>query len=149
MTVLRQRMLEDLQLRGYSERTCEPYLTAVRQLGQHYRRPPDRLSEADIRRYFVHLTYVKKLARASVTIALCGIKFFFERTLGRNWRVFGLARPKPESKLPVVLSREEVVGVLTQVRIEVYRVCLTTICACGLRLMEGARIQLEGDAERD
>jgi site-specific recombinase XerD len=142
MTTLRQRMLEDLKLRGYSERTCEAYVAAVRQLAKHYRRSPDQLTEADLRGYFLHLTQVKKFARASVTIALCGIKFFFEQTLGQEWAVFGLARPPREAKLPVVLSQEEVRHVLGRVRIQVYRVCLTTIYACGLRLMEGARIQI-------
>jgi site-specific recombinase XerD len=56
--------------------------------------------------------------------------------------VLDVARPKGEKKLPVVLSREEVWRILGAVRMAVYRVCLTTIYACGLRLMEGARLQV-------
>jgi site-specific recombinase XerD len=63
--------------------------------------------------------------------------------------VLEVARPKGEKKLPVVLSRDEVWRILDQVRIAVYRVCLTTIYACGLRLMEGARLQVpDVDGER-
>jgi integrase/recombinase XerD len=139
-TPLRERMRQDLVLAGYSERTQEAYLDAVRHLANHYGRSPDTLSEDELRAYFVHLRDGKKHARSSITIALCGIKFFYERTLRREWTIFEYLRPPKQKSLPVVLSRAEVDAILTAVRIEVYRVCLTTIYVCGLRLMEGARL---------
>lgn len=142
MTPLRQRMIEDMQLRGFSARTQECYVAAVRQLAAHYHTSPDRLSEEDLRQYFLYLANEKKVARATATIALCGIKFFYERTLQRSWTTLRFVRPPREKKLPVVLSRDEVRQVLALVRIPVYRVCLTTIYACGLRLLEGARLQV-------
>jgi site-specific recombinase XerD len=135
-------MIEDMQLRGYSARTQEAYARAVRQLAEHYRRSPDELSEEELRKYFLHLANEKKWARASTTIALCGIKFFYEQTLKRDWPTLRFVRPPREFKLPVVLSREEVRLVLSLVRIPVYRACLTTIYSCGLRLLEGARLQV-------
>ncbi len=142
MTPLRQRMTEDLMLRGYADRTVEAYTRAVAQLARFYDQSPDRLTEEQVRDYFIHLTTVKKVARATHTIALCGIKFFYEQTLERKWTVLDVARPKKEKKLPVVLSRDEVWKILVSVRIPVYRVCLTTIYSCGLRLMEGAHLQV-------
>lgn len=142
MTPLRQRMLEDMQLRGFAARTQEAYLYAVSQLAQHCHKSPDAITEEELRQFFLYLVNVKHVARATHTIFLCGIKFFFERTLGRQWGTFELLRPPRQHKLPVVLSREEVRRILGLVRIRVYRVCLTTIYACGLRLMEGARLQL-------
>lgn len=142
MTPLRQRMIEDMQLRGYSARTQEAYVRAVRQLGEHFHRGPEQVTEEDLRQYFLYLTNEQKVARPTATIALCGIKFFYEHTLRRDWTTLGLVRPPHEFKLPVVLSREEVRRVLAEVRIPVYRVCLTTIYSGGLRLMEGARLQV-------
>jgi integrase/recombinase XerD len=142
MTPLRQRMIEDMQLRGFSARTQESYATAVRQLAEHYHTRPDRLTEEDLRRYFLYLANEKKVARATATIALCGIKFFYEHTLQRDWTTLRFIRPPREKKLPVVLSREEVRRILAEVRIPVYRACLTTIYACGLRLLEGAHLQV-------
>jgi site-specific recombinase XerD len=133
-------MIEDMQLRGFSARTQEAYTHAVRQLAAHFHKPPDRIDEEELRRYFLHLINVKHFARASFTIALCGIKFFFESTLERSWTLFDLARPPREKKLPVVLSRDEVHRILDGVRLPVYRACLVTIYACGLRLLEGARL---------
>jgi len=142
MSPLRQRMIEDMQLRGFSARTQECYVAAVRQLAQHYHSSPDQLSEEQLRQYFLYLANQKKVARATATIALCGIKFFYERTLQRQWTTLRLMRPPREKKLPVVLSRDEVRRILTRVRIPVYRACLTTIYACGLRLLEGAHLQV-------
>lgn len=142
MTHLRQRMLEDMQLRGFSARTQECYVAAVRQLAEHYHRSPDKLSEEDLRQYFLYLTNEKRVARATATIALCGIKFFYERTLRKHWTTLQFVRPLREKKLPVVLSRDEVRRILGGVRISVYRACLTTIYACGLRLLEGAHLQV-------
>ena len=142
MTPLRQRMLEDMQLRGLSARTQGSYVVAVRQLAEHFHTSPDRLSEEQLRQYFLYLANDKKVARATATIALCGIRFFFEQTLHREWTTLRFVRPAREHKLPVVLSRDEVRRVIEAVRIPVYRACLTTIYACGLRLLEGAHVQV-------
>jgi integrase/recombinase XerD len=68
-TALRQRMLQDLQLAGLSERTQEAYLRAVRQLADHFHTPPDRLGEPQVREYFLHLKNDRKFAPASLVIA--------------------------------------------------------------------------------
>src|SRR3990172_5125742 len=142
MTRLRQRMLEDMQLRGLSARTQGCYVAAVRQLAEHYHRSPDAITEEELRQYFLFLANEKHVARTTATIALCGIRFFFTHTLQRDWTTLRFVRPAREHKLPVVLSRDEVRRILTAVRIPVYRACLTTIYACGLRLLEGARLQV-------
>jgi site-specific recombinase XerD len=142
MTELRKRMIECLQLRGFSERTQEAYLRAVRQLAQHYHKSPDLVTEEELRQYFLFIKNVKKYSRPTTTIALCGIKFFFERTLGKQWTSFDLIRPPREKKLPTILSTEEVRKILSLIRLLRYRVCLTTIYSCGLRLQEGTHVQV-------
>lgn len=149
MTELRERMIEDLQLRGLAVRTQEAYVLAVRQLANYYQKPPDQLEDEDLREYFLYLMNVKKVARSTSTIALCGIKFFYEKTLGRQWPVLELVRPAQESKLPVVLSIGEVGRILGGVKSNHYRACLTLIYACGLRLLEGVQIRVKQiDGER-
>ena len=142
MSPLQQRMLEDMQLRGLSARTQEAYARAVWQLAKHYHRRPDQLGDEDLRQYFLYLTKEKKIARPTATIALCGIKFFYEQTLQQAWPTLRFVRPAREWKLPVVLSRKEVRQILGVVRIPVYQVCLKTIYACGLRLLEGSHLQV-------
>jgi integrase/recombinase XerD len=142
MTALRQRMIECLQLRGLSARTQESYVRAVRQLAEHYHKSPDLISEEELRQYFLYLKNVKHYARNTMTIAICGIKFFFERTLDKDWTTFNLVRPAPEKKLPVILSLAEVRKILSLIRLPRSKVCLTTIYACGLRFQEGTNLRL-------
>ena len=142
MTELRQRMIECLQLRGLSERTQEAYVRAVRQLAAHYHRSPDLITEEELRQYFLYIKNVKHYSRNTSTIAICGIKFFYERTLNRNWSLFGILRAPREKKLPVILSREEVRQIIGSVRLPRYKVCLTTIYSCGLRLQEGTNLHV-------
>jgi len=142
MTELRKRMIECLQLRGLSERTQESYVRAVRQLAEHYHKSPDLITEEELRQYFLYLKNVKHYSRSTATIAICGIKFFFERTLEKDWTTFSLVRPAPEKKLPVILSVAEVRKVLSLIRLPRYRVCLSTIYSCGLRLQEGTNLHV-------
>ncbi len=146
MTPLRKRMSEDLQLKGYSPKTQETYLDAVAKLARHYHKSPAMITEEELRAYFLHLTQVEHCAQGTLKIALAGIKFCLAVTLQRQWPVLGLIRAFKQKKLPVVLSRQEVRAVLACVRIPVYRVCLQTIYACGLRISEGTAVQV-GDVD--
>lgn len=149
MSQLRQRMLDDMRLHGLALKTQDGYVRAVRQLAAHYHKPPDQVTEEELRQYFLYLKDVKGVSRSSCTIALCGIKFFFERTLQRHWSTLDLVRPRPEKKLPVVLSLAEVGQILRCVHQPRYRVCLATLYACGLRLQEGVHLQVgDIDGER-
>jgi site-specific recombinase XerD len=141
-TPLRQKLIEDLQLRGLSSRTQEMYVLAVRQLAKHYGKSPDQISEEELRQYFLYLSKVKKVSPSTFQIALSAIKFFFELTLQRQWSTLELVRPAREQKLPVVLSVAEVRSILACVHRSRYRVCLSTIYACGLRLQEGIHLQV-------
>jgi len=148
MTPLRQRMIEDLQLRGYSKSTQTLYVTAVRQLCEHFGKSPGKITEDNLRDYFIYGKNVKKWSRSTSTVALCGIKFFYENTIKRPWPTLLFIRPGREKKLPVVLSRNEVNEILGNIRLLCYRVCLTTIYSCGLRLSEGTHLKVE-DIDRD
>ena len=141
-TPLRQKMIEDMQLNGLAARTQESYQLVVSQLARHYHKSPDQINEEELRQYFLYLSNEKHASRSTCTIALCGIKFFFQHTLGKEWKTFELVRPPKEKKLPVVLSVAEVRCILGLVRRAHYRACLSTIYACGLRLQEGLHLQV-------
>jgi integrase/recombinase XerD len=141
-TPLRQRMIEDMQLRGLAERTQVAYVRAVRRLAEHYGRSPDQLGEEELRQYLLYLKNEKRVSRSLFVVTLCGLKFFYERTLRRHWPTFELARIPSEKKLPLVLSREEVWRILSRLRKPIYQACLGTIYSCGLRVSEGVHLQV-------
>lgn len=146
MTALRQRFLQDLQLAGFAERTCEAYVRAVRQLAEHFRQSPDTLTEAQVRSFLSHLKNERRFARGSLTIAYSGIKFFFRRTVPRDWKTLEHLRVPPEKKLPDVLTVNEVRRIIAAVRSEPCRACLWTIYSLGLRLSEGVSLHV-GDLD--
>ena len=142
MTPLRQRMIEDMQLRGFSPATQKVYVKAVIKLSEYYNRSPDQISEEEIRVYFLYLKNEKKLSRSTRKVALQGIKFLYKYTLNQQLQLFDLIKPEREKKLPVVLSTEEVQQIIGCLRKPHYRVCLSTIYACGLRVSEGTGLQV-------
>jgi len=73
MTKLRQKMLEDLQLRGMSEETQKAYVLAVKLLAKHYKKSPEQITEAELRAYLLYLRNEKRVANSTFTVYLCGI----------------------------------------------------------------------------
>src|SRR5262249_24119996 len=115
-TTLRQRMHQDLQLAGLSERTQEAYLRSVRQLADHFHTPPDRLSAPQVRDYFLHLKNDRKFASGSLVIAYSALKFFYSHTIPRDWPTLQRLRVRKEKRLPDVLSVDEVRRLIAAVR---------------------------------
>jgi integrase/recombinase XerD len=142
MSPLRQRMIETMQLRGLAPRTQESYLCAVQQLARHYDKSPDTITEDELRKYFLFLIADRQLAPNTTNVALNAIKFFYTYTLRRPWPLRDLVRPPLPQKLPVVLTPEEIWRIIEQVCRPDYRVCLSVIAACGLRLLEGVDLQV-------
>lgn len=145
---LQKRMVEDMCMHNFSPRTQDSYVRSVKLLTRHYGKSPDLLTEEEIRAYFVHLTCERMLARPTITIALSGIKFFYEKTLKRDWSLTGVPMPKREKFLPVILSRKEVHAIVNKVRNIKHLACISLIYACGLRLSEGCAVKTT-DIDRD
>ena len=85
MTPLRQRMIDDMRLAGFAERTRDVYIQAVRRIAAHYMRSPDVLSEEEVRAYLLHLRDERGVARGTFKINHGGIRFLHSRTLDRDW----------------------------------------------------------------
>jgi integrase/recombinase XerD len=143
MTVLRQRMTEDMQVRNLSPHTQASYLQQVSLFARHFRTSPDALTPEHIRAYQIYLTNEKKLATNSIHTAVAALRFLYRVTLKKEWD-FGeeIPLPKKPQKLPVVLSPEEVVHFLNCVDCRKHRVILTTCYAAGLRISEAVRLKV-------
>jgi len=142
MTVLRQRMTEDMQVRNLSPHTQASYLQQVSLFARYFGASPDALTPEHIRTYQIYLTNEKKLATSSIHMAVAALRFLYRITLKKEW-TFGedIPLPKKAQKLPVVLSPEEVVHFLGCVDCSKHRVILTTCYAAGLRISEAVRLR--------
>jgi site-specific recombinase XerD len=142
ITVLRQRMLDDLRLRNRSPRTIKTYIAHVASFSKYFKKSPDLLGKEEIRQYQVHLMNVRRVSWSTFNQAVCALRFFYRITLGRDWIVEHIPFPRREKKLPVVLSQEEVSRFLDAIRSLKYRAILMTTYAAGLRLSEVAHLRV-------
>jgi len=150
MTPLRQRMIEDMQVRNFSPHTQSAYVLQVSLLARYFGKTPDQLGPEDIRSYQVYLTNEKKLAPSSILRAVGALRFLYQVTLHKDWSVADIIpAPKKPQKLPIVLSPEEVLHFLGCVASPKHRTILTTCYAAGLRVSEAVRLQpAEIDSQR-
>ena len=150
MTPLRQRMIEDMQVRNFSPHTQSTYVLQVSLFARYFTKPPDQLGPEEIRSYQVYLTNEKKLAPGSILIAVAALRFLYKVTLHRDWSVEDIIpAPKKPQKLPIVLSPEEVLHFLSCVASPKHRTILTTCYAAGLRISEAVRLKPpEVDSQR-
>ena len=142
MTALRQHMIAALHLSGKGERTQESYVREVRLLAQCYHTSPDRISEPELQRYFLHRKNVDSLAPASMRICSSGIRFFSQHVLQRDWHTLLLLRAQTTHRLPAVLSVEEVQRLLSSATPLHNPVSFTTVSSVGLRLHEALFLQV-------
>src|SRR6266704_2370291 len=105
MTPLRQRMLEDLQLRNYSEHTMRAYLHCVADFARHFRTSPEHLGPEQVRTYQLFLVHYKQVAWPSVEQTGCALRFFYRVTLGRPGMVEYIAQRRRPFTLSTILSQ--------------------------------------------
>jgi integrase/recombinase XerD len=141
MSALRQRMIQDMQIRNLSPRTVECYVYHVRCFAKHFGRSPEQLGPEEVRQYQVHLVQEKKASWSSFNQAVCALRFLYGTTLACPWPVVQIPFAKRPKKLPVVLGPEEVQRLLPCIQPLKPRVVLTTIYAAGLRLDEAIHLQ--------
>jgi integrase/recombinase XerD len=142
MTSLRQRMVEDMQIRNLAVATQNTYVHLVSMFARHFGKSPEILGPEEIRAYQVYLTNEKKLATSSIVSTICALRFLYKVTLKKNWAFEEIIpAPKKPQKLPIVLSPEEVMQFLAAVASTKHRVILTTCYAAGLRISEAIRLR--------
>ena len=142
MTPLRQRMLEDMQVRNLALNTQTCYVQQVSLFARHFNKSPELLGPEDIRSYQVYLTNEKKLATGTILIAVSALRFLYNVSLKKDWNFEdAIPAPKKPQKLPVVLSPEEVLHFLGSVGNTKQRTILTTCYAAGLRISEALHLK--------
>jgi integrase/recombinase XerD len=137
-----QQSINALQLNGKGERTQQAYTRALRMLVDFTGKPPKAITEAELEAYFLHRRNVDHWSPNTMRICYCGIRFFFVHVLKRDWHLFQILRAKSESRLPAVLSQQEVRTILGRLRTPHNYAFLSTVYACGLRLTEALHLEV-------
>ena len=140
MSELRNRVEEDLLLRGRRPLTIEQYLRCIRTFVAFHRRPADELGEEEVRAFLLHL---RKIGRkpSTINVYYAAIKFLFDTTLKRPEVVEDIPNPRGQRPLPEVITRGEIKEVLEALETTFDRAFFTTMYACGLRSGETLSLQ--------
>jgi integrase/recombinase XerD len=146
MTALRQRMLEDLQIRNYAPTTIRAYILQVAQFAKHFGKSPDQLGAEQIREYQLFLIKEGRIALSTYVQVASALRFLYTHTLHHQVGIEHIPFPRRELKLPIILSREEVHALLEAPRRLHHRALLTTMYAAGPRVWEVAHLRV-GDID--
>jgi len=137
------RAMEALKLNGKGLRTQEAYARHVRKLIEFFDgREPDKISEEELKHYFLHRQEVDKWQPNTMRICYAALKFFYLHVVRRDWHLLKVIKAPTEKRLPSVLGRAEVERLLGCVATFHNYVYLSTVYSCGLRLQEGLFLQV-------
>jgi len=136
MTPLRKKMIEEMQLRRFSENTQESYIRSVTGLASHYRKSPDKISQEELKDYVLSLTNERSLKWSTINTITAGIRFFYSETLGRKDMSLAIPARKTPRRLPQILSRAELISLFESTANLKHRLVLMTAYGCGLRVSE-------------
>ena len=136
MGTLRNKMIDAMNLRRFSLRTHESYLGAVSSLARYYNLPPDKIDAQQLQAYLLHLTVERGLSWSTCNVAVSAFRFFYVEVLGRERTDLPIPPRKKPTKLPEVLSRQELERLFACARPPRNRALLMTTYSAGLRVSE-------------
>jgi integrase/recombinase XerD len=142
VTHLRELMLQELQRRNYSQTTVTSYIKIVADFAKYFQRPPDQLGPDDIRAYQLHLLQERKQGVRTVGTQTAALRFFFCKTLKRNYPVQEVPYPRAPRKLPIILTQEEAVRLIDSASNLFHRAMLMTLYSTGMRRAELCHLQV-------
>ncbi len=148
ITLLRQRMIDDMRMRKLADKTQSHYIRAVRQLAQFLKRSPDSATVEELRRYQLYLVD-QGISPVSLNATLTGLKFFFDITVGDTERMARMQPVRVPRTLPVVLSRDEVTRLIAAAGNLKHQTALSVAYGAGLRASEVVALKVgDVDSER-
>lgn len=135
MNPLRQRMMQDMEMRNFAPGTRATYVRQVAHFAAYFGKSPDRLGPEEVRTYLLSLVN-RGMSPSQVNVTRCALQFFYRVTLKREFPKTEIVCSKNPRKLPVVLSQSEVAQFLAAAKKLKHRTLFTTLYATGLRASE-------------
>lgn len=140
-TSIRERMIVDFELRGYSPKTQKAYLRYIKNFCEYFGKLPEEMGEREIREY-LHFLITRKRSRSTINGAYSALKFCYENTLHDTWNLNQIPRIKKEKNLPVILDFKEIKNLFEVTTNLKHRTILVTTYAAGLRVSEIANLKI-------
>lgn len=142
MTELRNKMIMEMELRGYSPKTIKNYVLHVSNFAKFYNKSPELLGEEEIRKYLHYCITERKLSEGTVNYYNATLRFFYTKVLGRPWNTEKLHRARERKRKPIALSQEEVKKIFEVTESLKYKAIFMTIYSAGLRVSEVCNLKV-------
>ena len=126
------RMKDEMSIRGFADETQKAYLACMRSFVKFCGQAPDKITEGDINRFQIHLTKERKVSWSRFNQHVCAIMFFYRHVIKKPWVISHIPYHKREKRLPVVLSRQEILKLLESMPNIRHRALFLTIYSTGL-----------------
>src|ERR1700729_3657435 len=141
---LRQRLIDDITARRFSEDTKKDYVRNVRKFADFLGRSPNTATSEDLRRFQLHMAQ-QQVGPSTINAAITALRFFFTVTLEKPDLVRPLRTVTKPRKAPIVLSQEEVAHLLQAAPSLKYKAALSVAYGAGLRVSEVAHLKGRAD----
>lgn len=140
---------QKLSLRGYSSNTAKTYIEQFKLFLRFYSKyHPEELDEPEITNYLLYLIQKKKISKSTQNQAINAIKFYYEKVLKQDRKVYHLERPLKERKLPLVLNQDEIISIFGALNNIKHSAMLMLIYSAGLRRSELINLRI-GDLDME
>ena len=142
METYKEQMQRDMVLRNLSEKTQVMYHAAARDLEKYFNKPPDQLTEGDLKSFLLSIVQVRKLSQSSLKINYSALRFLYETTLGKGWVMDRIPYPKTTKSIPRILTKSEIQKIFAAAVTLKQKAMLMVTYSAGLRISETARLKI-------
>lgn len=142
MNDLRKKLLHEMQLRNYSQRTISTYISCLSGLSKYYNKSLDKITIEQVKEYLHHRITMEKVSVAVVNQTISAYKLLHKDVLKNDYKRIDIIRPRRERKLPVIMSRDEIKKIIEATRNIKHKAILMLIYSGGLRLSETINLKI-------
>ena len=140
---LQKSMVNNMRLRGLAVGTQESYLAGVKNVTKHFGREPDHVTDDELKEYLIYMLDVKGYSQSTVRLTVNGVRDLFRHTLKRKSEVIESFRIQQNSKLPVILTVDEIKHLLSEFTTLMNYTFFVLVYSCGLRKSEAVNLQIQ------
>ena len=133
---MRTRMIREMQIRNYSEKTIRSYIASISKLTQFFNQPVEEITINQFKDFLHHRIIVDKVSVSFVNQSISAFKIIQQDVLERDWESIKIKRPRRERRLPVVLSVGEVASMINATKNLKHRTMIMLAYSTGMRRNE-------------
>lgn len=148
MGLLQQKMLLNMELRGFSPSTIKSYIGEAKKFVKFYNKSPDLMGELEVKNYLHYLIKIRKCSNSTIRQVYSSLKYLYFNTLNQDWFLNKIPLIKKEKKLPIVLTRKQIDAIFSATKKIKYLSIFKLIYSSGLRVSEASKLKVK-DIESD